>query len=251
MKIHIRRYLFRFILFVPVVWLLVILVLLQSNEISTKSSDKDKLKDPNLNHRIGRDADEADAFGGDAFLRLRDRLVPTNNQSTHGESSSEVARVIHEKPEQVAAPQLENPRQNLNGPGEMGKAFEVNKDRLTPEERRKYDEGFQKNAFNGYVSDLISLHRSLPDVRDPGCRKIQYKSPPATASIVMCFHNEAWSVLLRSVHSIIDRTPPALLKEIILVDDFSDMGKKNGFIFCRTLKNHDFFVINRTFKKAT
>jgi hypothetical protein len=229
MKIHIRRYLFRFILFVPVVWLLVILVLLQSNEISTKSSDKDKLKDPNLNHRIGRDADEADAFGGDAFLRLRDRLVPTNNQSIHGESSSEVPRVIHEKPEQVAAPQLENPRQNLNGPGEMGKAFEVNKDRLTPEERRKYDEGFQKNAFNGYVSDLISLHRSLPDVRDPGCRKIQYKSPPVTASIVMCFHNEAWSVLLRSVHSIIDRTPPDLLKEIILVDDFSDMGKKNGF----------------------
>jgi len=223
MTIHIRRYLFRFILFVPIAWLLIILILLQSNEITKNSQDKDQIKDHNFNHRIGRDADEADAFGGDAFLRLRDRLVPTNNQSTHGESSSEVARVIHEKPEQVAAPQLENPRQNLNGPGEMGKAFEVNKDRLTPEERRKYDEGFQKNAFNGYVSDLISLHRSLPDVRDPGCRKIQYKSPPVTASIVMCFHNEAWSVLLRSVHSIIDRTPPDLLKEIILVDDFSDM----------------------------
>jgi polypeptide N-acetylgalactosaminyltransferase len=27
------------------------------------------------------------------------------------------------------------------------------------------EEGWQKNAFNQYVSDLISLHRSLPDLR--------------------------------------------------------------------------------------
>jgi hypothetical protein len=227
MSINIRRYIFRFILFVPVVWLLIILILLQSNEISTNSSDSLKSKDHNSNHRIGRDADVADAFGGDAFQRLRNRLVPlNNNQSARTESSTEAVRVIHEKPEQVAAPQLDNAKQNINGPGEMGKGFEVDKDKLTPDERKKYDEGFQKNAFNAYVSDLVSMHRSLPDVRDPGCRKIQYTAPPATASVVMCFHNEAWSVLIRSVHSLIDRSPPNLLKEIILVDDFSDMGKK-------------------------
>ena len=117
----------------------------------------------------------------------------------------------------------------------MGKAVEINKGKLTPNELQKYDDGFEKNAFNAYVSDLISIHRSLPDVRDPGCRKIEYKSSPITASIVMCFHNEAWSVLLRSVHSIIDRSPSHLLKEIILVDDFSDMGKKNLFCLKKTL----------------
>ncbi|CAF0944565.1 unnamed protein product [Adineta steineri] len=223
MSIHIRRYLFRFILLVPVAWLLIILILLQSNEISTKSSDNNQPNDYNSNHRKGRDADEADAFGGDVFRQLGNRIASTINKSAHIESSSETVRVIHEKPDQVVPPQLENAKQSLNGPGEMGKAFEVNKDKLTPEERRKYDEGFQKNAFNCYVSDLISIHRSLPDVRDPGCRKIDYKAPRVTASVVMCFHNEAWSVLLRSIHSIIDRTPTDLLKEIILVDDFSDM----------------------------
>ena len=50
--------------------------------------------------------------------------------------------------------------------GEMGKAIVIDKDKLSPEERKKYDLGFQNNAFNQYASDLMSLHRTLPDVRD-------------------------------------------------------------------------------------
>lgn len=44
------------------------------------------------------------------------------------------------------------------------------------------------------------------------------------ASIVLVFHNEGFSTLMRNVHTIIKRSPPEMLEEIVLVDDFSDKG---------------------------
>lgn len=41
--------------------------------------------------------------------------------------------------------------------------------------------------------------------------------------MIICFYNEHFKTLLRSLHSIVDRTPDNLLKEIILVDDYSDI----------------------------
>lgn len=42
------------------------------------------------------------------------------------------------------------------------------------------------------------------------------------ASIIIVYHNEAFSVLVRMLHSIFDRTPPQYLHEIVLYDDATE-----------------------------
>ncbi|CAK1580057.1 unnamed protein product [Parnassius mnemosyne] len=110
-----------------------------------------------------------------------------------------------------------------DAPGELGQPVVLPKN-ISEEAKLAVSEGWKKNAFNQYVSDLISIRRKLPDPRDEWCKKPgRYLEDLPQTSVVICFHNEAWSVLLRTVHSVIDRSPPHLIKEIILVDDFSDM----------------------------
>ena len=64
-------------------------------------------------------------------------------------------------------------------------------------------------------SDLISVRRQLPDPRPPNCRVANAKQLRGT-SVIICFHNEAWSTLARTLHSVMDRSPAHLLHQLIL-----------------------------------
>lgn len=108
--------------------------------------------------------------------------------------------------------------------GEMGKAVKIPSDK---EEEKK--EKFRINQFNLLASEMISLNRSLQDVRLPACKSKTYPSRLPTTSVVIVFHNEAWTTLLRTIHSIINRSPAGLVEEILLVDDASEhshLGKE-------------------------
>ena len=49
--------------------------------------------------------------------------------------------------------------------GENGEGIQVDVSDLSVEDRRRYDTGKNNHHFNEYASDLISVHRSLPDIR--------------------------------------------------------------------------------------
>uniref|UniRef100_A0A671KUL1 Polypeptide N-acetylgalactosaminyltransferase n=1 Tax=Sinocyclocheilus anshuiensis TaxID=1608454 RepID=A0A671KUL1_9TELE len=83
--------------------------------------------------------------------------------------------------------------------------------------------GYHKHAFNVLISNRLGYHRDVPDTRNDKCRDRIYPVALPTASIVICFYNEAFSALLRTIHSVLDRTPNYLLHEIILVDDQSEL----------------------------
>lgn len=100
--------------------------------------------------------------------------------------------------------------------GENGTAYVPLKDDL--ELMKKLQ---NENNYNVFASERMSLHRTLPDVRSSQCKAIQYPLKLPTTSVIIVVHNEIWSTLLRTVWSIIDRSPKELLKEIILVDDAS------------------------------
>ncbi|KAK2854484.1 hypothetical protein Q7C36_006353 [Tachysurus vachellii] len=85
------------------------------------------------------------------------------------------------------------------------------------------DTGYHRHAFNVLISNRIGYHRDLPDTRNEKCKAKTYPLDLQTASVVICFFNEAFSALLRTVHSVLDRTPSYLLHEIILVDDNSEL----------------------------
>ncbi|GCB69096.1 polypeptide N-acetylgalactosaminyltransferase 4 [Scyliorhinus torazame] len=122
--------------------------------------------------------------------------------------------------EDLSRPVYEKPDVDLRRPGELGKAVHL---QLNADEKKKEEESIERYAINVYISDKVSLHRHIQDDRMSECRAKQfnYRKLPTT-SVVIAFYNEAWSTLLRTIHSVLETSPAVLLKELILVDDYSD-----------------------------
>nr|XP_060489442.1 inactive polypeptide N-acetylgalactosaminyltransferase-like protein 5 isoform X3 [Panthera onca] len=88
----------------------------------------------------------------------------------------------------------------------------------------EFVDGFLKYGFNTILSESLGSEREVPDTRNKKCFQKRYPANLPTASIVICFHNEEFNALFRTMFSVVNLTPRLFLEEIILVDDMSDSG---------------------------
>ncbi|PZC73647.1 hypothetical protein B5X24_HaOG209021 [Helicoverpa armigera] len=150
---------------------------------------------------------------------------------------------------------LEDESRIIPGLGEGGAAAH-----LIGEEKKRGEESEKKLAINVYLSDRIPYNRTLKDFRNPACKRVTYDAELPSASVILIFHNEPYSVVVRTIWSVvnsarrdqpwysranfIDRntgrqtvagypgqdpnSPFVYLKEIILVDDNSTLPELKG-----------------------
>ncbi|XP_006873763.1 PREDICTED: putative polypeptide N-acetylgalactosaminyltransferase-like protein 5 [Chrysochloris asiatica] len=122
--------------------------------------------------------------------------------------------------EQMQKPHLRKEWSAENKP-EKQKGFNSSKPELI--------HGLFKYGFNIIVSRSLGKERDVPDSRNAMCLKKQYPKHLPTASVIICFYNEEFNALFRTLTSVINLTPHHLLEEIILVDDkseFDDLKEK-------------------------
>lgn len=113
---------------------------------------------------------------------------------------------------------------NLKNPGQMGEPV-ILPENLPLEIQQKINQSYEIYKINEFVSSLIPLDRDLPDIRPDYCKTVTYSENLPQVSVIMVFHNEPLSMILRSVFAVFKRTSEKLLKEIVLVDDRSTHGK--------------------------
>ncbi|XP_071361574.1 probable polypeptide N-acetylgalactosaminyltransferase 8 [Trachinotus anak] len=94
-------------------------------------------------------------------------------------------------------------------------------DGLSEDEQKEAEALFQIYGYNAFLSNQLPLDRKLPDTRDKRCLTKTYPKDLPSISVVLIYIDEALSIIKRAIRSIITHTPQHLLREIILVDDYS------------------------------
>lgn len=95
------------------------------------------------------------------------------------------------------------------------------------------DKQLEEIGVNEELSEHISYNRIISDVRNPLCfDKVYDLKKLPSLSLIIVFHNEPYSIVLRTIHSAFNTVPKEVLKEIILIDDASTMEVLKGkFIY--------------------
>ncbi|XP_017149695.1 polypeptide N-acetylgalactosaminyltransferase 1 [Drosophila miranda] len=152
--------------------------------------------------------------------------------NAYAESENEIARPATVSPYEQSI-QLDLEKQKV-GLGEQGASVH-----LSGKAKERGDAIYKKIALNEELSEQLSYNRSVGDHRNPLCLAQHFDSSTLpSASVIVIFYNEPYSVLLRTVHSTLITCNQQALKEIILVDDGSDNPELGGKL--------DYYIRTRT-----
>lgn len=94
-----------------------------------------------------------------------------------------------------------------------------------PEEAKAAHKGYQ---FNTNATDSFPMDREYGEsFADAKCAQevdsFHKLVPKIDTSVIFVYHNEYFTTLVRSLHGVLNKTPPQYLKEIIIFDDGSDL----------------------------
>lgn len=150
-------------------------------------------------------------------LRLKEELLSSREISANGVDAFSSAS----GPDRLAPSGLQPP--DLTG---VDWKYFSESAYITGNTLRAGEDAYARNKFNQAASDKIASNREVTDTRSGSCKALDwtsaiYQTYPPT-SVIITFHNEARSTLLRTIVSVLNRSPEHLIKEIILVDDYSD-----------------------------
>ncbi|XP_020494769.3 probable polypeptide N-acetylgalactosaminyltransferase 8 [Labrus bergylta] len=176
--------------------------------------------------KSGSSSPEADSSRHDVLERKLDRVERTLKklaklieESDKKSSTKELVKSVGQEKQKIVIPKL-YPDSIL---------FEKWGDGLSEQEQKEAEALFHLYGYNVFLSNQLPLDRKLPETRDSRCWTKKYPKNLPNVSVVLIYVNEALSVIQRAIRSIINRTPNHLLKEIILVDDYStynDLGER-------------------------
>lgn len=216
--ISLRKTFYSKIILVVIVFILCIFYIRNLNNFNgLTNSERTKLINVPQAHHLIQELNVVDQVSEPENQLVNNNLILPNLAVVEDEKQSNKFELEIQRD---FAKQHENP--NLGAEGKIAHLTD-------PDDIAQGELQLSKIALNEELSNHISYNRTVPDARHPACRnKIYDISSLPTASVIIIFFNEPYSVLVRTVHSVINTTPERLLREVIIVDDGSSNVELKG-----------------------
>lgn len=237
-----RRPLLKFLGLFVLLWIVIVTYMAMNSNFSKVVDQKfyDIDVENMIQNKIVRvvEMELAEGRNGDDVFFVEDEAIPAGHVTAATTAPPTAISVVTKvKPTDVPKPTLSpailglHRRLNLTNPGHMGAGVKLPV-KLPRDIELMVNRSRDLYKINEFITTLVPLDRKLPDYRTQYCKDQTYSDQLPMASVIMVFHNEPFAMILRTVYSVLNRSPAHLLREIVLVDDCSFYRKPPSGNLC-------------------